>query len=155
MKKLQTLLMAVMLLAVLPVSAQMSSNARSFQNSVKRYLSNEGYSPYVDEDDDLCFKYQGDIYWITLGDGNNNSVYVEFHAPGWNISNLNRRKVLEAANSINYGKKCCKASVGDNYVTFTIELFAYDSSDFCKTIKRCLSVLEASREECIDYYDNN
>ena len=156
MKKIQMMLLALFgLVTVLPASAQMSSDARRFQNRVKNFLNNEGYNAYVDEDDDLCFKYQGEIYWISLDDGDNNSVYVEFHAPGWNIQGKNRRAVLDAANQINKGKKCVKASVFDNSVAFTIELFAYDPTDFCKTIDRCLRVLTSAKEDCIDYYENN
>lgn len=147
------LLALVALFVAMPAMAQMSANAKKFQSTSLRYLKNEGYQPYIDEDNDLCFKHEGTTYWITLSDGDDGKpVYVEFHHSGLNIEDANRDEVLQTANYINLNKKCVKASMSSKSLVFTIEMLFFDANDFTPTIPRCIDLLSSSYDDAKEYY---
>ncbi len=158
MKNLKVFMMAfVCLFATMPLFAQseLSPNAQNFRKEVISYLESEGYKPYIDEDDDLCFKVDGTLYWITLGDGDGEKpVYIEFHRTGLGHEDANPDEVLQTANHINLTKKCVKASMGKKSTAFTIEMLSFSARDFSRTIPRCIGLLQGSYEEAKEYYSN-
>lgn len=157
MKRIKLFLAVVCLFAALPAMSQnLTPLAQRFQDKVKSHLQTEGYSPYVDEDGDLCFKVEGTLFWITLADGDDNTdpVYVEFHRSGLNIEDADRGEILQTANYINLNKKCVKASVGEKNLVFTIEMLYFNGAEFNKTIKRCINLLNSCAEAAKDYYND-
>ena len=155
MKKIKLFMLAfVTMFVTMPVLAQseLSAAAQNFRQTVMTYLKNEGYQPYIDDDDDLCFKADGTLYWITLGDGDNRPVYVEFHRSGLNIEDANRDEILQTANYINLNKKCVKASMGSKNLVFTIEMLFYSAKEFTRTIPRCIGLLDSCYDAAKEYY---
>lgn len=164
MKNFKLLVLAfVCTMTCMSVSANNSVNdddplspaALAFQKQVKAFLETEGYKPYIDEDNDLCFKHDGNSYWITLGDGDGKPVYIEFHRAGFNIEDANRVEILEAANHVNLNNKCVKASVGSKSLAFTIEMVSNNAKEFCKTIDRYLELLDYGAEQAEEYYSEH
>ena len=49
---------------------ELTPEQKAFQNSMKKFLHEEGFSPTVDDVNSLTFKKEGELYWIDLGDSN-------------------------------------------------------------------------------------
>lgn len=157
MKKFKLFMLAfVTVFSTMPAFAQkeLSPNAEDFRKNVFSYLENEGYKPYIDEDDDLCFKAEGTLFWMSFDNGDEQRpVYVEFHRSGLKLEGADRENMILTANFINLKKKCVKASVGSKTLSFSIEMVYYDAAEFTRTIPRCMEFLNISYAAAMEFYN--
>jgi hypothetical protein len=134
MKKIIMFITAVLIFST-AVFAQdkMSYQAKNYRSEVKTFLQEEGFSPYIDEDDgSLCFKKEGVFYYIYFE--SENPVFVEFHRENLGAEDADQAAVYKAVNDANSVKRCVKLMVSSKgNVAFTIEFFSTSAEEFKKT----------------------
>lgn len=155
MKRL-TLLFAA-LVAVLAsnsaFAADLTSEQLRMRNSIQNFLKEEGFSPYIDtEDQSVDFKKEGTLYWITFsGSG---ALYLEFHRAGLDCEDANSTTVLKACNQGNRKTRCAKAMYSGTFVSFAVEMYCRSVEEFKYTFYKYLGELQTIRDEVYDYYNN-
>lgn len=156
MKKVMRHLLVILvsLLTCLPAMAEYTPAQKAFRTSIVSYLRGEGYSPTIDEDGDIRFKKEGDLYWIHIDGGGEKSFYVEFHGPSLGLGDANKAVSMMACNYVNYNTKCVKAMMNDERtsISFTVELFCTEPADFKDVFERCLNVLQQGSDDAQQYY---
>lgn len=153
MKKI--LFLFVAMICVLTANAQLNSNEKAFQNRVKTYLSNEGYRPEIDKDDDITFKKEGILYWISISEEDQGYFYVSFHRMAVDCEDANIYAVRKAANEVTRQYKIgkCYYNEANEECGLSIEGFYGTAADFNKYITRYLKILDNMKEELTDLYD--
>ena len=108
------------------------------------FLTEEGFSPFIEEDGDVTFKYEGKVHGISVDEGDEEFFRLIF-APFWDIENEEeRRKVHAAACEATAKVKVAKIfPLGDDVVG-SVELFLPEVDDFKPVFKRALRCLSAA-----------
>lgn len=151
MKKIFTFLIAVLISGA--VSAQsMSPEAKEYRTSVQSFLKAEGFSPYIDEEDDaLCFKKEGILYWIYFDKAD--PVFVEFHRETLGTDDTDQFALYKAINETNRTQRSIKAFLTkNNKVGFTIEFYSSSPKQFKDIFYENIEVFEASKNYIIEKY---
>ncbi len=119
----------------------LNDTERELQSLYMNYLSTEGYSPVVDKDGDVKFKYEGRVYFIIVTE--KDPEFFQLILPGiWSIENEKERiQVLTAADHTNAKTKAAKIHTVNNNVWVSIEFFMVSREEFKGTFKRNLSAL--------------
>lgn len=110
----------------------------------RSFLADEGFTPRVDDDGDLFFKYEGRNYIILVSE--KDESYFNLVFPGfWSIDNeTERRKAAEAAQHATSETKVAKVfPVGDN-TWASIEMFCSPPEAFKPVFQRCLRALRTA-----------
>ncbi len=151
MKKAILLVVALFMTSAL-FAQEMSQEAKNYRAAVKTFLTSEGYSPYIDDDDEsLCFKKEGTLYWIFFE--SQSPVYVEFHGEGFNGDGVDRNAALKAVNELNRTKRCVKGMVTTKGgISLSIEFFSSSPEQFKKTFNSNLNALVGAKETVKDKY---
>ncbi|MCR5455846.1 MAG: YbjN domain-containing protein [Bacteroidales bacterium] len=154
MKKILLILVALMVsMTTMAQNDDLSPETKQFQDEVMSFLKTEGYAPYIDEDDgSLCFKKEGELYWIFFYD--DNPTFVEFHYEGLNTETADALSVYKAVNDVNRIKRCVKAYVSSsgNSVGFTIEFYAKSSTNFSEVFSSNMRVFSGAKDFCKEKY---
>ena len=111
------------------------------------YLEEEGYRPEAAQEDRIHFRAEGGIYLVDFDWDDPQFVRLIF--PNfWSIDDeLERERVLKAADEANGKIKCAKVWTQNNRVCVSIELFLPDPSTFPEVIERAMSAIRSSRQE--------
>ncbi len=117
--------------------------AQNYQSSIMSFLREEGYSPSYDDDGDLQFRVQGNIYYVIVREVAD-YAYVEVRVPFSVDSTLYDLYVL--ANDINRNKYICKCSVyqdpdGSNIFQLGIEFIATSTTQAQIQMQHALRLL--------------
>ena len=144
------------LLMSVAASADLTSTERVFQNSVKDYLTEEGYKPSIDEDEDLIFKVEGTTYWVTVKDepvGYDNYFYVQV-CTDLGSHDVNLDALRKAINQVNREYKVgkCYLTPSEESIMFKITEFCYSSHDLIKFLPRYVKILNQMSSDLTDYY---
>lgn len=124
---------------------------KAFQNSIMSFLREEGFSPSTDEDNNLEFKKEGELYWI--GISGNSPFYIEFHRVGFSCTDANLSAVLLACNNSNKDTKCAKSYLNNNSITIVIELYCHSAEEFKYIFYKCLNELSNAYKATEQYYN--
>ena len=141
MKKFLTLFAALLIYsaAAFAQDDDMSAQAK------KRFLQEEGFSPYIDDEDgSLCFKKEGLLYYIYFS--GTSPVMAEFHRGGFSYENDNMTDLLTAANQVNI-KKYIKCYVTQKkYIGFSIESYFNSIEDYKYTFYKNIGILDDGKD---------
>jgi hypothetical protein len=107
------------------------------------YLSQERYSPKVDETDergDIIFKVEGDDYYILIDD--NDLMFFQIYL-GFKLEDISPEDALDAANNLNRNSKVVKVTFSSErkVVSITAELLLNDPKDFKPVFARAISLM--------------
>lgn len=112
----------------------------------RQYLADEGYSPRIDDDGDVFFKYEGKGYFIIVSEKDEeffNLLYPNF----WSIENdAERAKVIEAALYATAKTKVAKVFPTKSNTWAVIEMFCSPPETFRSVFRRSLSALRVAVE---------
>jgi hypothetical protein len=112
----------------------------------RQYLAEEGYSPKIDDDGDVFFKYEGRGYFIVVSEKDDeffNLLYPNF----WSIeSDAERAKVTEAALYATARTKVAKVFPTKSNTWAVIEMFCCPPETFKSVFRRCLAALRVAVE---------
>ena len=151
------MLLFVLMFASVVLYAQdddMTQEAKNYRAAFKTFLKEEGFSPYIDDEDgSLCFKREGIQFWIYFSE--DSPVYIEFHRAGLSGEDKETTAFYLAANDINKDKRCAKAVVNDNDdVEFTVELYSTSVEQLKGSFYRYLRVMSVAREYFTERYNH-
>lgn len=113
-------------------------------------LRADGYSPEIDEDGDVRFKYEGSNIIILLDD--EDPSFVRVCLPNFLkiASDEHRSRVLAAVNEANRQVKVGKAFITKEHCWAAVEAFIPDAAYLGSFLKRYLRILQLLVKETID-----
>jgi len=113
------------------------------------YLTNEGYVPSYDGDDDITFKSEGDRYYIEYTQ-ESKFWYVEI-STYYDTDGFDTETVLTAANAVNASYKVVKAAlISDNRLCVSAACFVNDGKSLVAQFDRMFQTVKAGAEAFID-----
>ncbi len=148
MKKI-ILILSLFVLCVSSSFAQQKefdSGQRSIRDGIQSFLRNEGYLPTIDEEGDIKFKIQGDVYFVIVSDIDSSPYYVrlaKFYSYG---ETFNKQKILSLMPEINK-YKMLKLQSNESNFSLEFQMFLENTSSFTNIFNRVLRVLETAEEE--------
>ena len=125
-KKLLLLAVMVLTMAFAAGAADLSSKALTFRSQIKSYLSNQGYTPSIDDDGDVKFKYGGYTYYIHVMEFNGNLItryMVGVNAP----DDMSRARANALCLKVSQNKICARSYLTTSGKTIFVELDAFCS----------------------------
>lgn len=116
------------------------------QEKYMKFLASKGYTPELDPDGDVLFKYEGGNYIIQIDESDN--LYLRLLYPNfWEIeSEEERSDVLLASTVSNMRVKCAKVFMVQNNVWSVVEIFLLKPEDYEKLLPRSISAIQSSVE---------
>ncbi len=112
----------------------------------RKYLTEEGYAPKIDDDGDVTFKYEGRYYFIAV-DQNDEEFFQLVFPNFWPIeSDAERDKVAKVALQATAKTKVAKVFPVHDNTWALIEMFCSPPEVFKAVFRRSLSALQASVE---------
>ncbi len=154
MKKLRYLfLVLAMTLAAQTWADDLTPEQQRFRSSVMQFLREEGFSPSIDEEDDLIFKKEGKLYWFSFG--GTSGVYLELHRAGFSYEDGERAIFTLAANEGNRTTRCAKAIVNSSTVSFAVEIYSHSVEDFKYTFYKYMDCLDVIYDKVVEFYNEN
>ena len=137
------------------MKAQLSSSQRSFANSLMSFLREEGFSPSLDEDDDIKFKKEGNTYWISISE--EGPFYLRLIHGGLDCEEADPYTVMEACNYTNRKLKAGKAYYLDKNksVSVVCEMFCSSVEDYKYVFYKQLRATDAFYATVKEYYNEH
>lgn len=152
MKKLLLIMVAILAFSS-RAYADLDSDALRFRSNLKSFLQEEGFSPYIDsEDESLCFKKEGTLFWIDFTGPK--PVYIQFHRAGSGTTDCDIPTILRIINDINREYRCVKVCLSKNQetVTYSTECYSNSPEDFKYAFYKYLKALETAKTEMLERY---
>ncbi|MCX7664946.1 MAG: hypothetical protein N2112_05315 [Gemmataceae bacterium] len=119
--------------------------ARELAEMYRTYLAEEGFFPKIDEDGDVCFKFEGGNYYLSVDE--NDLEYFRLVFPNfWSIdSESESEQAIKAAHHTTSTTKVAKVYLTrrDNTIA-SIEMFCDPPEVFKSVFRRSLSALQSS-----------
>ncbi len=149
------MLFAAILIAVAALAQdKMSYQAKNARTSMQQFLQEEGYSPFIDEDDgSLCFKKEGVLYYIYFS--GTTTLMAEFHRGGINYENGNMSDLQSAANDVNLTKYIKCYVTKKKIVGFSMETYFNSIEEYKYTFYQNIDALDAGRDYFIKIYEDD
>ena len=120
---------------------------KKIRDEIFSYLKSEGYQPSIDDDGDIKFKRQGDIYFVCVSDKDTSPYYVRLSKYySYGEERLTRSKIGIYAEEVNK-YKMCKLIVEDDSFIIDSQLFLYNSSAFTSIFNKIMEVIDGAEEE--------
>ena len=142
------ILFAAMLLFAAASHAQdnITAEGKIFRTAVKKFLTEEGFSPTIDEEyNSLDFKKEGSGYWFYFY--GSSPIYVRMFIGGTNCATYEETDLLKAANQTNIAQRAVKCFVNDKkVVSFASEYYVNSLEDFKYTFYSNMEALEQTRK---------
>ena len=114
MKRILSILAAALLVSIQYISA-LEPEAERFRSDIKSFLREEGFSPYIDDDESLCFKKEGLLYWMFFS--GSRPVYIGLYRTGTDCEDSDIPRLLKAVNETNFENRCVKAMINSDNTT--------------------------------------
>ena len=154
MKSIRNIIILIVLVFATSLQAMAQGSSIEVRNEIQNFLLREGFSPYIDDSDGtLCFKREGELYWIAIG---TNPLMIRINRGGFSFTGqnaLDRDKALNAANEVNSDYYRVKVYCTERIVGFAIETYVHDIEEFTSIIISCAKTLDAAYEKFIKYYN--
>ena len=122
----------------------MSMSKQMRAETIRAYLSEEGYAPKTDADGDLIFKFEGGAY-IIIVDEQDQEFYRIIYPNFWSIdSDAERAQVVKACEAATGKTKVAKVYTVKNDTWACIEMFMASPEHMNLVFKRSMSALRGA-----------
>lgn len=124
-------------------AANLTEEQKKAQHSVIVYLHSIQYDPSIDKNDNsVCFRRNGVLYWITFED--NSPILYTIHRKAFKIGGqdgYDRSVAVKTANEINLKHRTVKLSVNKEKVDISIAMYAANPQAFQDVFKKNVALL--------------
>lgn len=123
---------------------------KNLQLKYLTFLKTEGFTPSVDNDGDVMFKYEGNTYYIRPM-GSVNKFKLSYYLSSDKSNQLN--KLLDAANEVmkdyyNIIITVSEDKKNDKYIViYSVDNFFANENDYEKFLYRCLTVIQNATKD--------
>ncbi|MCB0638880.1 MAG: YbjN domain-containing protein [Lewinella sp.] len=133
------------------VQAQdMDSTEKELQTMYMVYLEENDYSPMVDQDGDVQFRYNNMMYFIDV-DASDTEYFAVMLPNSWEIeSEEEGKQALQACNAVNASTKVVKAQVINENVWFTTEIILPEPGNFRTVFPRLLEAIDSAVDRFVE-----
>lgn len=155
MRHIRLYLMVLVSMSAISSFAQMNSGQRSFANSLMSFMREEGFSPSLDDDDDIQFKKEGTSYWISIGE--DGPFYVTLMRGNMGCEDADKNTVIAACHNANKTLRAGKAYYleNSNSVKIACEMFCASAEDYKYIFYRQLRCVDAYYNTVKEYYNEH
>lgn len=113
------------------------------------FLRKQGFTPNVDERNNIVFKYQMTTYVFFTDE--NDDEFFQLTMPGiYDVTEDNREIVLEAANKVNQSMKVIKIIVTQESVWVLFEILLDETPQVEDIMPRAFRIMEDGRRKFYD-----
>ncbi len=149
--KIKYFLMAIAMMLCTNIYAQksMSSAQQNLRSSILSYLRSEGYQPSIDEDGDIKFKRQGDVYFVIVSNKDESPMYVALAKYFTYGEKFTKSKINLCAEEINK-YKMIKLMPNESSFMLHAEMYLTSASAFTNVFTKMMEVMEDAEEELTD-----
>jgi len=120
--------------------------SQEIQNSVMAYLKEEGFAPSIDEDGDIRFKKEGDLYYVIIDDKEDNPYYMSIALARGMDEGYNMQKAISIAYEVQEYKGV-KMKLYNTSILTKSEMFFQDPKHFNAVFYRTTRILLAAMNE--------
>lgn len=78
MRKIIFLIIGLLVMNLNSFSEEWTDSQRKLRSDIKSFLQEEGYVPEIDQDGDIKFKKEGDIYYVKINTKDTSPLFVSF-----------------------------------------------------------------------------
>lgn len=125
-------------------SKTLSSSQLTLRNSIQSYLKSEGFQPMIDDDGDIKFKRQGDIYFVSVSATDENPMFAKLSKYINYNDDITRTKLILFNSEHDY--KMCKIFPAEKYFVIKSEMYLTTSSSFTNIFYKILEVIDGVEE---------
>lgn len=141
-----TLIFALLGSGIALAQKNYSAGQQAVRDKILSFLKEEGYQPSIDDDGDIKFKRQGDVYFVTVSDNDASPYFVKINKYyGYNDTFTKAKITLYALEVNKY--KTIKLMSNDKQYWFESEMFVTNASAFTSVFSRILKAMDAAEEE--------
>jgi hypothetical protein len=119
------------------------------QNRYLNFLREEGYTPNIDEDGDVRFRYEGGTYYIIIME--DDPEYLRILYPNfWEIeSDAELSRAYRAASTVNRTTKIAKIYINRNEgnISMVAESLMAKQDDYRSWFQRLLNIIGTARRD--------
>lgn len=142
MKRL-TFILSVLLVSFCAFAEDdLTGMALSMRTQISSVLRGEGYSPSVDSDGDIAFRYEGSSYYISC-ENYNDEVYVRVFRD-ITTSDYNDTVVRRAADIAQNEWKFVRSRVLDGFIRVECDVAVVDITEFQRRFSAFLSIIQGT-----------
>jgi hypothetical protein len=142
--RLRLVALAVLITSCTAARAQAPSPREELQKRYVDFLKSEGYSPEVNSDGNVVFKYEGGRYLIILDPKDRNFFQLVFGG-FWKIeSDADRQKAMAAASQAMLRSKFAKIIVMKSGIVATVEQYVKEPGEVSVFFRRAVGGLQYS-----------
>lgn len=126
-----------------------NSEQYALRSEIMSFIKDEGFSPEIDSDGDVKFKYEGHAFYVVVSDNDENPMYVVL-CSYYNYSDeCTSDKVLLASKALNK-YKAVKVLCFDNTFRIGAEMYMRDAELFKEAFYKLLSQIDSVRENVLN-----
>lgn len=147
-------LFVVMMVITMSMAAHadgLSSKALNLRSQIKSYLATEGYTPSIDDDGDIKFKYNGYTYYISLADVSDD-VVIRYMVGVTVPDSLTRGQANKLCLDLTQGKLCVRAILTTSGKTIYVQIDAFCSgiSMFKSLFLKNMQLLDSTSDSLVE-----
>ena len=148
--KLLLAFFALLLIGVSPAREAVAEG--KLPDMYAEYLKSEGYSPKIDQDGDVLFKYEGRTYYIPI-DEDDPEFFIVVYPNFWEVeSNAEKELALKIAHKVTDTTKMAKVHLNSQGTNVSIRTgtLLKNPDDFKHVLPRMLNAIANARQEFIE-----
>lgn len=143
----RTLTLLLLLVAALSAwSKNFTPAQQKLQDDILAFLRVEGFLPEIDSDDDIKFKYEGKIYYVSVSDADTSPLYAALFIQFVYDDTYSKEKILQAQQSVNF-YKATKLICYDTAYSLRGEMYLTSAEQFKYVFYKLLSQINNMRDE--------
>ena len=150
MKKLILALAFALMSVFASYAGEDTGLALTVRTGIKAYLTNQGYVPSIDNDNDISFKAEGRSYYISCVNFGSD-VYIDFYTL-LSVEGSNMANVRVAADEAQKSLKMLRIDVLQSNLSIGVVMLVSKASDFNKHFSDLLDIIMTGRTRVLDNY---
>lgn len=144
-KIFMTLLMAVTVFGL--SAADLDQSQLNLRNNIFSFLQSEGYTPSIDNDGDIKFKYQGIISYVSVSSTDSSPYFVEVYQVFTRNAKYSKTVAELACHELNLYKGVKVYPVGEDGMKFTAQMYVRDAEPVKKVMLKLLRQLDSATDD--------